>query len=145
MNHYILNGVIKFTSGFRMQDIYSNYCFQVVKNPLARCLGLVNFHIWASWNNQASKKIYLIWTNLSKFWYLLIFSLFVTFSRRVSKKNMQWMSPNSSMTTFPCFRSLPSHCLVSLSLNKCVMCVWAILLVSECIKITFILTLIINR
>ena len=37
------------------------------------------------------------------------------------------------------------HSLVSLSLNKCVMYVWAILLVSECIKITFILTLIINR
>ena len=61
------------------------------------------------------------------------------------KKNMHWMSPDSSMTTFPCFRSLPSHCLVSLSLNKCVLRVRAILLVSKCIKITFILTLIINR
>jgi len=28
VNHYILNRVIQFTSGLRMQDFYSNYCFR---------------------------------------------------------------------------------------------------------------------
>jgi hypothetical protein len=84
---------------------------------LAPGIGLVDFLTPAGYIGQVE--------------YLLIFRLFVTFSRRVSKKNMHWMSPDSSMATFPCFRSLPSNCLVSLSLNKCVMYVWAILLVSE--------------
>ena len=90
-----------------------------VKKSTSPTPGASNFHIWAGWNNQ----LYARWAS----------------------KKIYRIWTNLSMTTFPCFRSLPSHCLVSLSLNKCVMRVRAILLVSECIKITFILTLIINR